>query len=144
MPTRGYKRARVDEGSTDQKQGVDSSQVDILTRLKRARKLAKKASRASPDDAALASAYASAKLAYEGFKAKNGKRRKPASSGVKPFADGVDEVWTCEISNATFSVRADGRARDQHLAGKNHKKRQAQAEAAAATGAPLSAERPTG
>ena len=28
--------------------------------------------------------------------------------------------WTCEVCNVTISVRADGRAREQHLAGKAH------------------------
>ena len=40
-----------------------------------------------------------------------------------------DELPQCELCGTTLSVRSDGRAREQHIAGKAHQKRVAAAEA---------------
>ena len=47
--------------------------------------------------------------------------------------------WTCELCNVTITVRADGRAREQHIAGKAHARNLAMSFEAAAPAPPPAA-----
>ena len=49
------------------------------------------------------------------------KRKRDQSVGSVAGSEGVTP-WHCEVCDITISVRADGRAREQHLAGSKHAK----------------------
>ena len=112
----------ADEGDGD----VRSSEKDLVA----ACKAAKEASKSAPTDAKLAEAYREAKEAYREFRASQTvvKSKQGRDAGV--VADDC-ESWTCELCNVTLSIRADGRAKTQHLEGKAHLK-QARRQAASA------------
>lgn len=120
------KRRREDKATES-----EAGSIDIEARLIAACKAAKAAAKAEPASDGLAEAYKAAKAGYAAFQqAKAGQKRKdPAGSNARPF-DPDSEVWTCELCGTTLSVRSDGRAREQHIAGKAHQKRVAAAEAA--------------
>jgi len=63
------------------------------------------------------------------------KKRQKLEAAAAAAASSDGEQWTCELCDTTILVRADGRAREQHLAGKAHAKRLRAREAAGAAGA---------
>ena len=74
---------------------------------------------AVPGDTALIAEYSRAKAAMKAFhEAKQ--VDVSATSGAATASVESSAVWTCNVCNVTIVVRADGRAREQHLAGKTH------------------------
>jgi hypothetical protein len=69
----------------------------------------------------------------------SGSKRQQRAAAAAAALNGEGERWTCSLCEVTILVRPDGRAREQHLAGKAHAKR----ERAAASAAPADA-RPAG
>ena len=104
--------------------GASGGPVDIEARLNQACTEAKSAHKAHPKNAELLAAYEAAKKVFKFFQEqKVGQKRKvPASETVTPYR-GETTTWMCELCQMTLSVREDGRAKEQHLTGKNHLKK---------------------
>lgn len=110
---------------------------------------AKAAFKASPSDVQARVNYEAAKAAFKAYQLEKHQRLKEASPGEQPTArkrkrpapenaEGSDtdaSTWTCDICQVTIKVAADGRARTQHLAGKNHQKKTKHATAGTDAGA---------